>query len=478
MDTDWTRLGAAVAPAASAHPGRSGFHALWDARDAFASRMLLIEAAEATLDIQYYIWRLDRTGTLMFDAVRRAAERGVRVRLLLDDNNTPGLDAVLAALDSHPNVAVRLFNPFRLRAARWIGYLTDFRRMNRRMHNKSFTADGQATIIGGRNIGDEYFGADDGLLFSDLDVLAVGPVAGEVSADFERYWASESSCPAQRILRPAAPGRLDALEASASRVRSDSAAAAYLSAAKGSGFVKSLLDGVLPLEWAPVRMVSDDPAKGLGMVDEGSLLFNRLVSHMEGPRKQLDLVSPYFVPGEQGVAALTALAERGVRVRVLLNSLEATDVKVVHAGYVKRRRSLLEAGVRLFESKLEAAPVGKGTRAGLRGSSMSSLHAKTFAVDQCRVFVGSFNFDPRSAHLNTELGFVIDSESLAARLSGVFDEQVPGNAYEACLAQDGGLYWLERRDGSTVQHRSEPGAGIWQRAIVWLVSLLPVDWLL
>jgi cardiolipin synthase C len=192
LNTDTTRLGTAISPLVDAHPGKSGIYPLADAREAFAARALLAHAAERTLDLQYYIWRGDMSGTLLFNAVRNAADRGVRVRLLLDDHGTSGVDRILVALDSHPNIEVRLFNPFLIRTPRAINYLFDFFRLNRRMHNKSFTADNQATIIGGRNVGDEYFGTNDGLLYVDLNVMGVGPVVSDTSKDFDRYWVSDS----------------------------------------------------------------------------------------------------------------------------------------------------------------------------------------------------------------------------------------------------------------------------------------------
>jgi cardiolipin synthase C len=266
-DTADTRLGRAIAPRVAQNPGTSGVHALLDARDAFAARVLLARAAERSLDVQYYIWHNDLSGTLLFEALREAADRGVRVRLLLDDNNTSDLDAILAGLAAHPNIEVRLFNPFAVRKPRVLGYLTDFFRLNRRMHNKSFTADNQATIIGGRNIGDEYFdAAAEGIVFIDLDVIAVGPAVQEVSADFDRYWSSESAYPAERMLTSVDQDEIQKVAASASRVARDPAAAAYLKALRDSPFVRELLEGRLAMEWAPTRMVSDDPAKGLGAI--------------------------------------------------------------------------------------------------------------------------------------------------------------------------------------------------------------------
>lgn len=477
-DTGATRLGKAVSPLTAAHPGVSGIHPLRDARDAFAARFLLAEAAERTLDVQYYIWHQDMSGILLFQALHEAAERGVRVRLLLDDHNTSGMDQTIAALDSHANIEVRLFNPFVIRKPRAIGYLTDFSRLNRRMHNKSFTADNQATIIGGRNVGDEYFGATEGVLFADLDVIAAGPVVREVSSDFDRYWASESSYPADRLVPPVSAAQIAELTAAASRVERDPAAVAYMNAIRSSLFVDQLVEGTLPLEWAAARMVSDDPAKALGRAVREELLFHQMQAIFGTPGARFDLVSPYFVPTADGAETFLGWAEKGVKIRVLTNSLEATDVAAVHAGYAKQREPLLAAGVTLYELRLAPdAPAPR--RGGSQGSSSgSSLHAKTFAVDSARIFVGSFNFDPRSASLNTEMGFVIDSPAMAREMAAVFDRDVPANAYEVQLSDAGQLVWIERRDGVLRRHDTEPGTSFWQRAGVRFLSMLPIEGLL
>ncbi len=475
-----TALGRAIAPQADAHPGRSGVHPLLDANDAFAARMLLARVAERSLDVQYYIWRQDLTGTLLFDALRSAAERGVRVRLLLDDNNTAGLDPTLAALDAHPNIEVRLFNPFVQRSLRWLGFATDFSRLNRRMHNKSFTADNQATIVGGRNVGDEYFGATDGVLFADLDVLAVGPVVGDVSADFDRYWAAESSYPVARLLPPADAPVLAELASTASRVQDDPDAAAYVRAVRGSAFVDSLLRGQLELQWTPTRMVSDDPAKALGLAGPQGAMMAKLGLVIGAAERELAIVSPYFVPTAAGTEALTAMARRGVKIKVLTNSLEATDVAAVHAGYAKRRKALLAAGITLYELK-HAAPEAQQRKTTARpgGSSAASLHAKTFSIDRSTLFIGSFNFDPRSAQLNTELGFLIDSPALAAGVAQAFDSAVAAVSYQVVASDSGELVWIDQRsDGQALRHDTEPGTRFWQRAWIGLLSLLPIEWLL
>lgn len=473
-----TPLGQAIAPLAAANPGKSGIHALANPLDAFTARMMLARAAERSLDVQYYIWHDDMTGIMLFEALHEAADRGVRVRLLLDDNGTAGLDRTLSALDGHPNIEVRLYNPFAVRWPKPLGYLTDFNRLNRRMHNKSFTADNQVTIVGGRNIGDEYFGATDGVLFTDMDVLAIGETVSDVSADFDRYWRSDSAYPVQGLVKKAASNELEELEADAATVERSPQAAIYAQAMRDLPFIRQLLRGELPLEWSTTRMVSDDPRKTLGTAPPEAMLPHQLHEIVGVPTKDLLLVSPYFVPTAAGTRAFAKMARNGVRVRVLTNALEATDVAVVHSGYAKRRKDLLAAGVELYEMKRASHGVERNRSMGPFGSSGSSLHAKTFAVDGERIFVGSFNFDPRSARLNTELGFVIDSPALARGIENAFDKELPRTAYRVRLDDMGKLYWLEERDGQTVRHDCEPGATLLQRATVWIASMLPLEPLL
>jgi putative cardiolipin synthase len=483
-DTGYTPLAQAIAPLADAHPGLSGIHPLASPLAAFAARSSLARAATRSIDAQYYIWHDDLTGTLLFNELRAAAGRGVRVRLLLDDNNTVGLDPIIDALDAHPNIEVRLFNPFTIRKPRMLGYLTDFPRLNRRMHNKSFTIDNQATIVGGRNIGDEYFGAGDGALFVDFDVLAIGPVVPDVSEDFDRYWASESAHPANWIVARRGNAEQEEVEARLSSAAQSPEGLAYLAPTAKMPLLHQIMDGTLPWLWAPVRMISDDPAKGLGRAGDDDLLFSKLIANMGSPQRQLGLVSGYFVPGEAGTRALAARAKAGVEVKVLTNALEATDVPIVHAGYAKWRKPLLRTGVRIFEMRGSAAAQPSREASGIGGSgsrlagSGSALHAKTIAVDQARVFVGSFNFDPRSANLNTELGFVIESRTLAEDVHVALERFAPARAYEVRLSAEDELYWLERRDGQELRHETEPGTTRWQRVSVALLSLLPIEWLL
>ncbi|MEM5291840.1 phospholipase D family protein [Paraburkholderia sabiae] len=475
-----TRLGRTVAHKLEKHPGLTGIDPLVDPLEAFAARMDLARSAQCSLDVQYYIWRNDLTGTLLLEALREAAERGVRVRLLLDDNGIPSaLDDTLAALGAHPNIEVRLFNPFKIRRPKFIGFLTDFSRLNRRMHNKSFTADGVATIVGGRNIGDEYFGATDGVVFADLDVLAVGPAATDVVSDFDRYWASGSSYPVGQILATAPRDQLEALDRKALAVQVDPAAAAYTAALRKTTDVRRLLQGSLILEWAKTRLISDDPAKGLNEAPPETLITRQLQEILGEPTRELDLVSPYFVPARAGTRYFTGLAGRGVAVRVLTNSLEATDVALVHSGYARRRVELLSGGVELFEmaSFPDNAATGHHGADGA-GSGGSSLHAKTFAMDAERVFVGSLNFDPRSANLNTEMGLVIESPGLASRIEAVFHSLAPQLAYRVNLDDDGKVYWIRRYGDVLVRYDQEPNSTWATRLGIWFFSILPIEWLL
>ncbi len=486
-DTTSTALSRGLTPSALERPGETGVQLLASPLDAFAARIALAAAAERSLDIQYYIWHADRTGQLMFEEIWKAAERGVRVRLLLDDLSTSGLDGTLTALDAHPKIDIRLYNPIVQRRTRWLAFMTDFGRLNRRMHNKSFTSDNVVTIVGGRNIGDAYFGLHEELLFADLDVVAAGAVVADVSRQFDEYWNSASSYPVAQLIRAASEKQKAALLARFAVVRAESASVAYIRAAESTPLVANLESRRPRLQWSPAELVYDDPAKTRALVPrEELLLFPDMMRATGRPLQRFDLVSPYFVPMPGGTATFANLVAQGVRVRVLTNSLAATDVAAVHAGYAKWRRKLLKAGVVLYEFHPEARQAAStashrgGSGFGVRRSRAPlGLHAKTFAVDSARVFIGSFNFDPRSAMLNTELGLVIQSPSLARQLHREFDELVPQISFEAILGPGGrGIQWVEQTPQGEVLHRSEPRAGLLRRFNVSLLKLLPLDWLL
>ncbi|MGJ7507489.1 phospholipase D family protein [Variovorax sp. GT1P44] len=486
--TDDTRLAQSLRALTAAHPGKSGIHALSVAEDAFAARIVLTQIADRSLDLQYYIWHGDTTGQLLWEAIWKAAERGVRVRLLLDDANTGGLDPTLAALDAHPNIEIRLFNPFPSRRFRAGDFITDFSRVNRRMHNKSFTADNLVSIVGGRNVGDEYYGANMEVGFQDLDVMAVGPVVQEVSKEFDLFWNSASAYPAASVLPPAEADGAARLRAKWDEVRQDLEAKRYIEAVRETPLLRQLANKQLDFEWTTARVIHDDPAKVLDRTNRKDLeMMPQLIEAFGNPQGELDLVSPYFVPGQGGTKGLTALAQKGIKVRVLTNSMSATDVSPVHAGYSKYRKELLQSGVTLYELKpgIGVPPPDKDDDrprglpgSGSRSSSAASLHAKTFAVDRNRIFVGSYNLDPRSAHLNTEMGVIIDSPVLAGRLAQQVDTTIPKAAYQVRLKPDGSMEWIDRTPQGEVIYTTEPGSGALKRGWINFLEILPIEWML
>ncbi len=478
-DTSGTRLARAIAPGTAAHPGLSGIHALPLGTDAFAARMLLARTAERSIDTQYYIWHPDQSGALLMGELWDAAKRGVRVRLLIDDQNTAGEDDILAALGTRPNFEVRIYNPFAQRTGRVMNYLYDFERVNRRMHNKSFTVDNQVTIVGGRNIGNEYFGAGEEVPFKDLDVIAMGPAVRAVSREFDTYWNSASAYPAPAVVGAPPPQPEAFIEGRLAAARSDPESRAYVEAVRGTPLVAALLEQRLDVDWAEADLVSDDPAKTLDTTARRDvLMLSELLAGGARPHASFDVISPYFVPREKGTEVMEALVRDGVRVRVLTNSLAGTDVGVVHSGYSKWRCRLARSGVKLYE--LKPTVEDEETRERHKtGSSAARLHAKTFQADDRVVFAGSFNFDPRSALLNTEMGLVIHSPDLAHRLSRTFDDEVFHNAYEVRVRDgDSCVEWIEHTAAGDVVYDTEPHTGWLRRTWVDFLTLLPIDWLL
>ena len=468
---------------ARADAQQTGYHVLHEAQDAFAARALLARSAQRSLDVQYYIWRDDTTGNLLLNELLMAADRGVRVRLLLDDHGTKGLDAVLHTLGTHPQIEVRLFNPFALRSPKLLNFATDFFRLNRRMHNKSFTADNQASILGGRNVGNEYFGATDGVLFFDLDLLVGGAVVPEISADFDRYWNSPSAYPVETLLRAPDGPSLDTLRREGQALLASHAAQNYQQAIQKTTFVQNLLQGQLPMEWARAQLISDDPAKVLGQVDSAQKISALLARATGTPQRTMDIVSPYFVPTAEGTESLIQLRQSGVRVRVLTNSVRATDVLIVHSGYAKYRQPLLQAGVELFELRPQTPDYAlkeEKEKFSLNpmGSSGSSLHSKTFMVDGKQVFVGSFNFDPRSARLNTEMGLLLESPPLAASVEAAFDTLIPPTSYRLTLDEHERILWHSGMGNPPPVYRTEPQTSWLSRLMIHFMGLLPIEWML
>jgi len=468
---------------AQAQPGESGLRLLPDGVDAFVARALLARGAARTLDLQYYMINADDTGRLLVGELLAAADRGVRVRILLDDIYAASHDRAIAILDSHPAIEVRLFNPWTRRrgpVARAVDFLLT-RRLNRRMHNKLFAADNHAVIIGGRNIGDEYFDLKKQLNFRDLDVLAVGPVAAEASASFDEYWNSHLAVPASALLDEA-PSAADlasvraALAAHRARLRDSP----YVSAIENSSIAREFASNTLGLTLGTARVIADHPSKvDAPAADRSSFLIERLQREAQGARRQLLVSSPYFVPGERGVAVLTALAKDGIDVSVLTNSLAANDVGIVHSGYARYRAALLRGGVTLHELRVTSDLATRRQNRRLFGSEFVSLHAKFFVIDRRALFVGSINLDPRSIEHNTEIGLLIDSEVLAREAAALFERAIsPAFSYAVTLrdgpqgASDALIWTAEGTDGA-MRYDHEPDTAWWKRLMVWLAGLLP-----
>jgi len=477
-----TALATVVRPRVAAHPGQSGVHALADAHDAIAARLVLADAARRSLDVQYFIWNKDLVGKVLLERLLRAADRGVRVRLLLDDLGTMPSDAVLLAIDSHPNIEVRMFNPATLRSPRLLGIVADIGRLNKRMHNKSFTADGQVSIVGGRNIGDEYFAAHEAMNYADLDVAVIGPVVKEVSDEFDLYWNHPASIPIASLSRQnTTPEEFAAKRAALVEHRETAGQSQYAESVRDSEFARQLRSRNISFSWGHATIVDDHPDKVLtSSAKTETHLAPKLREVVDKTKRELFLVSPYFVPGKQGVELLAGVRQRGARVVVITNSLAATDGVPVHAKYKLYRKALIQAGVELYELKPTAGALHErrpGSFRGPTGSGSASLHAKTFAFDRRISFVGSYNLDPRSSKLNTEMGLLFDCPGFAKRLPVNTERDIDRNAYRVELVGNR-LEWATREGNKQVRFDSEPESSLWKRIKVSVLSWLPIEGLL
>jgi len=454
--------------------------------DALGMRTHLAEGAQRSLDIQYYILHDGLTTRMLIQSILDAADRGVRVRMLLDDMTSYGQDARIAALSCHDNVEVRLFNPLesgrRLAFTRFVVFVARIQRLHRRMHNKLWIADGALAITGGRNLGDEYYGASSEMNFSDLDLLVRGPLVDQMQASFELYWNSPFVQPISRF-RLFVPSieehRLWRLRVrdrlkTAMRERED-----YVSSLRQwqkDGCGQRLLESMQQLQ---ASLLVDSPEK-IGTPDPPAveeLVFAPLIERVKAVRKQLTLVSAYFVPGELGMELLSDLTARGVRVRVLTNSLAATDLPLVHGGYTLYRQALLEAGVELHEMRATPNAAGRWRwRWPWRGKV--SLHSKTIIFDDDSAFVGSFNMDPRSAFWNTEIGVLMDSPLLAAQLAQLAEQaMLPEISYRLQLSEKKRVQWQFQGPRGLQVRRIEQGS-LWRRLMAWFSArMAPEGWL-
>ena len=485
-----TRLGQAFEAAARKHDGKSGFRLQPAGSDGFLARMQMTEAAEKTIDVQYYIFQEDDTGKLLTDAILRAADRGVRVRVLLDDVDVSGRDKQIMTLGGHQRIEIRLFNPFAYRGSnrllRAIEFTLDAPRLNRRMHNKLFVIDNAAAIVGGRNIGDEYFQtAPRDVEFGDYDVFAAGPIVKKLSETFDAYWNSSIAIPLAAFARESsATAWLEEYRATLNEHRIEMRETDYVKKVATGQPLAGMIAGTVPLVWSEAEVVCDPPEKALA--EDGDAMsrpYRRALARAtDALQSELLVVTPYLVPGERGLDRIRQLRERNVRIRVLTNSFESTDVQLVHAGYINYRRPLLEYGVEIHEVR---ATLGERRASGgslqSAGSGRFALHAKAYVFDRRRLYVGSMNFDRRSMRLNTELGLIIESPELARQVAARFEAIArPANSYVVVLREDeaggpGRILWHTEHEGRLVEYEKEPRQTAWQAMMIDVLSLLPLE---
>lgn len=473
LQSGQTKLDRLIEPLTSATTNASGLFLLAENINSFAARLDSANNSERSLDLQYYYWKNDLTGKLLCRAIIQAAERGVRVRLLLDDINAHGLDTTYLALDSHKNIEVRLYNPaanrfHRLRRA--LELIFRYSTMSRRMHNKSWIADGRMVIVGGRNIGDAYFDASESINFRDIDVMVIGRAVSDAEQIFDRYWNSSSSLSIRVLHRIRNPklkrlkGRLETFYQSSDAIR-------FMKLVRECESCKTVFRLADNFHWtADASIVADPPEKVMG--DKTDIfLAHKLQSLMQSAKVTIEIVSPYFIPGYRGVEELRTLVARGVNVSVLTNSLAATDVIAVHGAYARYRQPILESGVTLFELKQR----GMKRKSSLFGSNSASLHTKSFVIDGRDGFIGSFNLDPRSMAINTEMGVFFRHPILAQELKEIFQLQTsPKFSYQVQL-QNGALCWIDESGLESNGQNCEPETSFVRRFLAQMLGILPIE---
>ena len=463
--------------------GLTAYLALDDAFLSIASRIHLIRQAKQHLDLQYYIWEDDTIGRMLLAELLKAADRGVKVRLLLDDQNGTQLDEQLKALSLHPNFSIKIFNPYKYRHLRALDYVLRAKQINHRMHNKLIIADGAIAVTGGRNISREYFEASDKFQFTDLDILFYGTAVNQANQLFLNFWNDELSYSSQQLMGDAKITDLEQLRLGYQQSMpetQDTQAKIQIAIDEISKHLKDR-----PVAWAKAHFVGDHPNKIRGKAQKSELIYQQMLQIMGEPKQHLELVSAYFVPTAKGTTYLTQLAQQDIKVRILTNSLIANDVALVHAFYQKYRKDLLQSGIELYEFKPYIQRDERtwyeritGSIIPAKGKNSSSLHAKFFDIDGL-VFIGSFNFDPRSANLNSEVGLVVESEQLQDEISQNLDHYLPQVAYQLKLDQQGHIMWLEHLpNGQTIQHQYDPETTRFQRIAIQAVSYLPIEWMM
>ncbi|ENU62623.1 MULTISPECIES: phospholipase D family protein [Acinetobacter] len=464
--------------------GKTAFLPLYDGFMSMAARLHLINKAKYHLDLQYYIWKDDYIGNMILSQLLKAADRGVKVRVQIDDQNGTQLDDKLLALSQHPNFEVRIFNPYKFRHLRALDYGFRMKKVNHRMHNKLIIADGTAAVTGGRNISSEYFDASEDFQFTDVDIFFAGQSVTDANQTFINFWNDDLSYDVRQVLNDTGhPEMLKRLRTEFEREDVDET-----ELKRRVGIAEKQVEQHLkkqPMHWAPAYFVADSPAKARPHAKNGDYIYTHMLELMGEPKKHLELVSSYFIPTQKGADYLTRRAQQGVKIRILTNSFQANDVAAVHAYYQQYRQQLLKSGIELWEFKPYIVrpertwyEIMTGDIIPAKNKNSSSLHAKFFDLDGM-VFVGSFNFDPRSAYLNTEVGLVIESEDFQKEITSAMDQYLPRVAYQLKLNEKNEMIWLEhQKDGRSIQHSHDPETTKFQRFMMNLVTKFPGEWLM
>jgi cardiolipin synthase C len=473
-----THLAQAIESALSDHPAdQSAFYLLHDGLSAFVARLALIDAAEVSLDVQYYIFHDDTSGRILLGKLIEAADRGVRVRLLVDDIGTQVESPWAAALDTHQNISIRIFNPVSGRKGlrRTLQQAVHFGRINHRMHNKLLVADGLALITGGRNIGDEYF-SNTHVDFQDTDIFSIGAVLPDAADSFNRYWDSPVAIPLDQLLSADKEHySLETLRDNAPAFFAEQSETSFAKALLSTNLSQAIQSGTVPLIYGTASLFYDPPEKAYQRetLEPDQYLGFQLRQILAQSHSRLHISSAYFVPGKDGTAFIRGLTDEGVEVHILTNSLSTTDVAIVHSGYARYRKPLLKSGVKLSELRSES---GQEKRIHwFKGKSSASLHAKTFVIDHDRAIIGSINLDGRSIIQNTEIALLIHSEEINQQLETLFQKWVsPESAWNVAI-NDKKLAWHAENNGEPITQYKDPKTSTWLRFKVWMMSWLPVE---
>lgn len=469
-DTADTALGKYAAYETAQHDGQSGFYPLSQGMDALGIRLRLAEVAQKSIDMQYFLMKLDTAGAVMANALLKAADRGVRVRFLLDDVFTTVPDRSFLLMNQHPNIEIRIFNPVSRRGIYALNFIGQFSQANRRMHNKSFTVDNSISVVGGRNIADEYFELKTDSVFIDFDVLAVGPIAADISKSFDKYWNHSRAVPIEQFIKNRKKEDLETVRANIAE-EFDGIYDTVYKQALNSQLLKDLMADRQPLFVGPARVLADHPDKLISVIDEVHMrLAKDLREVILSAEKEIIFISPYYVPGDQGVQLIRDLVAKGVRVVILTNSLASNNHVAVHSGYARYRRDVIRAGAELYEARANAARELNGNK---DGPDTLTLHTKAFLIDRRLLFVGSLNLDPRSIEINAEMGLLIDSEAMVGGSTQDMEQSLATLTYRVLENDKGKLEWHSRIENQEVIETKEPLTSGWLRFKAWFMKIAP-----